>query len=149
MLQAPAKIERMNGIASPATAKNGSHGLRQYTPTYWAQTIDEPTIITGDDTETIESLNVDILDSYLEAGAIAYAQLVFEIKLEKVAALRVDSTIRIKHGTATIHTESVPLQNANTEFDSTIKVNVTDVSDGITVEIETENSDDTTRRCRS
>ena len=118
--------------------------LEGYTPTYWSQIIDEPTIITGDDTETIESLNVDILDSYLEAGAIAYAQLIFEIKLEKVTALRVDSTIRIKHGTATIHTESVPLQNANTEFTSTFKVNVTDVSNGITVEIETENSDDTT-----
>ena len=118
--------------------------LEEYTPTYWAQTIDEPTIITGDDTETIESLNVDILDSYLDTGGMAYAQLIFEIKLEKVAALRVDSTIRIKHGAVTIHTESVPLQNANTEFTSTFKVDVTDVSDGITVEIETENSDDTT-----
>ena len=119
--------------------------LEGYTPTYWAQTIDEPTIITGDATETIESLNVEILDSYLDTGAMAYAQLIFEIKLEKVTALRVDSTLRIKHGAATIHTESVPLQNANTEFTSTFKVNVTDVSDGITVEIETENSDDTTQ----
>ena len=118
--------------------------LEGYTPTYWAQTIDEPTYITGDDTETIESLNVDILDSYLDTGAMAYAQLVFEIRLEKATGLRIDSTIRIKHGTATIHTESVPLQNANTEFTSTFKVDVTDVSDGITVEIETENSDDTT-----
>ena len=118
--------------------------LEEYTPAYWAQTIDEPTLITGDDTETIESLNVDILDSYLDTGAMAYAQLIFEIKLEKVTTLRVDSTIRIKHGTATIHTESVPLQNANTEFTTTFKVDVTDVSNGITVEIETENSDDTT-----
>ena len=119
--------------------------LEGYTPTYWAQTIDEPTYITGDDTETIESLNVDILDSYLDTGAMAYAQLVFDIRLEKATGLRIDSTIRIKHGTVTIHTESVPLQNANTEFTSTFKVDVTDVSDGITVEIETENSDDTTQ----
>ena len=119
--------------------------LEGYTPTYWAQTIDEPTYITGDDTETIESLNVDILDSYLDTGAMAYAQLIFDIRLEKATGLRIDSTIRIKHGTATIHTESVPLQNANTEFTTTFKVNVTDVSNGITVEIETENSDDTTQ----
>ena len=118
--------------------------LEGYTPTYWAQTIDEPTYIAGDDTETIESLNVDILDSYLDTGAMAYAQLIFDIRLEKATGLRIDSTIRIKHGTVTIHTESVPLQNANTEFTSTFKVDVTDVSDGITVEIETENSDDTT-----
>ena len=119
--------------------------LEGYTPTYWAQTIDEPTYITGDATETIESLNVEILDSYLDTGAMAYAQLVFDIRLEKATGLRIDSTIRIKHGTVTIHTESVPLQNANTEFTSTFKVDVTDVSDGITVEIETENSDDTTQ----
>ena len=118
--------------------------LEGYTPIYWAQTIDEPTYITGDDTEIIESLNVDILDSYLDTGAMAYAQLVFDIRLEKATGLRIDSTIRIKRGTATIHTESVPLQNANTEFTSTFKVDVTDVSGGITVEIETENSDDTT-----
>ena len=118
--------------------------LEGYTPTYWAQTIDEPTIITGDDTETIESLNVDILDSYLDTGAMAYAQLIFDVTLEKATGLRVDSTIRIKHGTATIHTESVPLQNANTEFTRNFKVDVTDVSNGITVEIQTENSDDTT-----
>ena len=98
--------------------------LEGYTPTYWAQIIDEPTYITGDDTETVESLNVDILDSYLDTGAMAYAQLIFDFTLEKATALRVDSTIRIKHGTATIHTESVPLQNANTEFASTFKVNV-------------------------
>ena len=118
--------------------------LEDYTPTYWAQTIDEPTYITGNNTETID-LNVDILDSYLDTGAMAYAQLIFDIRLEKATALRIDSTIRIKHGTATIHTETVPLQNANTEFTTTFKVNVTDVSDGITVEIETENSDDTTQ----
>ena len=118
--------------------------LEDYTPTYWAQTIDEPTYITGDDTETIESLNVDILDSYLDTGAMAYAQLIFEIRLEKATGLRIDSTIQIKHGTATIHSESVPLQNANTEFTTTFKIDVTDVSNGITVEIETENSDDTT-----
>ena len=118
--------------------------LEGYTPTYWAQTIDEPTYITGDATETIESLNVEILDSYLDTGAMAYAQLIFDIRLEKATGLRIDSTIRIKHGTVTIHSESVPLQNANTEFTSTFKVDVTDVSDGITVEIETENSDDTT-----
>ena len=111
------------------------------------RSIDEPTYITGNDTETIESLNIDILDNYLDTGAMAYAQLIFDIRLEKATALRIDSTIRIKHGTATIHTESVPLQNANTEFTTTFKVDVTDVSDGITVEIETENSDDTTRRC--
>ena len=119
--------------------------LEDYTPTYWAQTIDEPTYITGDATETIESLNVDILDSYLDTGAMAYAQLIFDIRLEKATGLRIDSTIRIKHGTVTIHSESVPLQNANTEFTTTFKVNVTDVSNGITVEIETENSDDTTQ----
>ena len=118
--------------------------LEEYTPTYWAQVIDEPTIITGDDTETIESLNVNILDSYLDTGAMAYAQLIFDVTLEKATALRVDSTVRIKHGTATIHTESIPLQNANTEFTRNFKVDVTDVSDGITVEIETENSNDTT-----
>ena len=118
--------------------------LEDYTPTYWAQTIDEPTYITGDDTETIESLNVDILDSYLDTSAMAYAQLIFEIRLEKATGLRIDSTIQIKHGTATIHSESVPLQNANTEFTTTFKIDVTDVSNGITVEIETENSDDTT-----
>ena len=117
--------------------------LEEYTPTYWAQVIDEPTIITGDDTETIDTLNVKLLDNLLEAEDSVSGLLIFDFTLEKATGLRVDSTIRIKHGTATIHTESVPLQNANTEFTSTFKVNVDDVSDGITVEIETENSDDT------
>ena len=119
--------------------------LEGYTPTYWAQTIDEPTYITGDDTETIDTFNVTLLNNLLdEAEDSVSGLLIFDFTLEKATGLRVDSTIRVKHGTATIHTEDVPLQNANSEFTRTFKVNVDDVSDGITVEIQTENSDDTT-----
>ena len=117
--------------------------LEDYTPTYWQQVIDEPTHINGDDTETFDGFDVDLLDKFLEVDARAYGQLILDVKLEKLTNLRVDSTLRIKHGTTTIKAESLPLQDTNTEFTKKIKVDVTDVSDGITVEIETENSDDT------
>ena len=117
--------------------------LEDYTPTYWQQVIDAPAYINGDDTETFDGFDVELLDKFLEVDARAYGQLILDVKLEKVTNLRVDSTLRIKHGTSTIKAESLPLQDANTEFSKKIKVDVTDVSDGISVEIETENSDDT------
>ena len=119
--------------------------LEGYTPTYWAQTIDEPTLISGDDTETIDAFNVDLLDQFFDSDTRARGRLVFDVRLEKVTNLRIDTTIRVKHGTTTIHTESVPLQNANTEFTSNFHIDVSDVENGITVEIETTNSDDTTQ----
>ena len=117
--------------------------LEDYTPTYWQQVIDEPAYINGDDIETFNGFYVDLLDKFLKVDARAYGQLILDVKLEKLTNLRVDSTIRIKHGTTTIKAESLPLQDANTKFSKKVKVDVTDVSDGITVEIETENSDDT------
>ena len=117
--------------------------LEDYTPTYWQQVIDAPAYINGDDTETFDGFDVELLDKFLEVDARAYGQLILDVKLEKLTDLRIDSTIRIKHGTTTIKEESLPLQDANTEFTKKVKVDVTDVSDGITVEIETENSDDT------
>ena len=115
------------------------------TPIYSVQLIDEPTIITGDDTETIDSFNVDLTDDFLASDTRARARLIFEVKLEKVTNLRIDTSIQVKHGTTVIKTESVPLQNANTEFTRTFFVDVTDVSNGITVDIVTTNSDDTSQ----
>ena len=73
--------------------------LEGYTPTYWAQTIDEPTLISGDDTETIDAFNVDLLDQFFDSDTRARGRLVFDVRLEKVTNLRIDTTIRVKHGT--------------------------------------------------
>ena len=122
---------------------NTRNGVIDGTPTYWQQMIDTPVAITGDDSHTFHDFDVDLLNRFLAVDPRAYGQLVVDVKLEKATDLRVDTTLRIKHGTTTIKTESLPLQNADTEFTKKVKVDVSDVSSGISVEVETANSDDT------
>ena len=119
--------------------------LEDQTPHYWQQLIDEPVDIRGNDTHIFDDFNLDLLDEFLDVDLHAYGLLVVDVTLEKVTNLRIDAIVRIKHGADVIKEETIGLQNANTEFSGQIKTQVVNVSDGITVEVETENSDDTTQ----
>ena len=119
--------------------------LEDQTPHYWQQLIDEPVDIRGNDTHIFDDFNLDLLDEFLDVDLHAYGLLVVDVTLEKVTNLRIDAIVRIKHGADVIKEETFGLQNVNTEFSGQVKTQVVDVSDGITVEVETENSDDTTQ----